>query len=262
MQLNLGGAFILKKKVVTFVTLLLFIVLLSACGSDTYTVATDSNFKPFEYLNTETGELEGFDIEIIKEIAERADFEIEFETMDFDGLLTGMQSGRYPIGIAGMSITEERKETIDFSIPYYDSGLILMVPEDSDINSIDDVDGKKIATRQGSTSEAYLLNNTEADVEAYPEIVTAYMNVKNGRLDGALYDLPNIQHYINTEGEGKLKTVGEVLQGESYGIALKKDSDIVDDVNEALESMIADGTYAKLYEKYFGEAPDEKWLGE
>lgn len=251
----------------TVLTMLL--VLLAACGSNTkssgdvkkYTVATDSNFKPFEYLNPKTGELEGFDIDIIKEIAQRAGFEVEFETMDFDGLLAGMQSGRYPIGIAGMSITEKRKESIDFSIPYYDSGLILMVPEKSDIQSIDDVNGKKIGSRQGSTSQTYLKDNTSAKVEAFPEIVTAYMDVKEGRLDGALYDLPNVKHYIATEGENKLKTVGEVLQGESYGIAFSKGSEIVDDANKALQSMIDDGTYAKLYEKYFGEKPTEKWLG-
>src|SRR5690606_31117521 len=119
---------------------------------------------------------------------DRAGFKVKFETMDFDGVLAGLQSGRFPIGIAGMSITEERKESIDFSIPYYDSGLVMMVPNDSDIQSIDDVDGKKIGSRQGSTSQAYLQENTGAKVEAFPEIVTAYMDVKEGRLDGALYD--------------------------------------------------------------------------
>ncbi|MCR2821508.1 transporter substrate-binding domain-containing protein [Lederbergia panacisoli] len=248
-----------------FVVFLLLLVPLTACGSSgdekKYTVATDSNFKPFEYLNPKTGELEGFDIDLIKEIAKRAEFDVEFETMDFDGLLAGMQSGRYPIGIAGMSITEKRKKSIDFSIPYYDSGMILMVPENSDIQSIDDVDGKKIGSRQGSTSQTYLKEKTKAKVEAFPEIVTAYLDVKEGRLDGALYDLPNVMYYIAQEGEGKLKTVGEVLQGESYGIAFKKGSEIVDDANKALQSMIDDGTYAKIFEKYFGEPPTEKWLG-
>ncbi|WP_230200187.1 transporter substrate-binding domain-containing protein [Bacillus niameyensis] len=244
------------------------LTLLVACGSKTggsgktYTVATDSNFKPFEYLNPETGELEGFDIELMKEVAKRAGFDVKFETMEFEGLLTGMQSGRYPIGIAGMSITPDRAETLDFSDPYYDSGMILMVPVDSDIQSIDDVDGKKIGTRQGSTSQSYLKEHTDAKIEAFPEIVTAYMNLQEGRLDGALYDLPNVQYFIAQEGKGELKTTGDILQGESYGIAFKKDSELVDDVNEALASMIKDGTYAEIYEKYFGERPAEKWLGD
>ncbi|MEK3889193.1 transporter substrate-binding domain-containing protein [Bacillus sp. FSL K6-3431] len=259
----------MKKKLLFLVATFSVLVALTACGSSessgegkTYTVATDSNFKPFEYKNPKTGELEGFDIEIIEEIADRAGFKVKFETMDFDGVLAGLQSGRFPIGVAGMSITEERKESIDFSIPYYDSGLVMMVPIDSDIQSIEDVDGKKIGSRQGSTSQTYLQKQTEAKVEAFPEIVTAYMDVKEGRLDGALYDLPNVLYYISQEGDDKLKTVGDVLEGQSYGIALKKDSEIVDDVNKALESIIADGTYADIYEKYFGEAPTEKWLGE
>lgn len=264
---NEEGFFILKKQTVIFITLFTLMIIVAACGtgangdSKVYTVATDSNFKPFEYLNPETGELEGFDIELMQEIAKRADFEIEFETMDFDGLLAGMQSGRYPIGIAGMSITKEREESLDFSIPYYDSGLMMMVPTDSDIQSIDDVDGKKIGSRQGSTSQAYLQEHTDAKVEAFPEIVTAYMDVKEGRLDGAFYDLPNVLYFIDQEGENKLKTVGEVLEGQAYGIAFSKGSELVDDVNEALKSMIDDGTYAQIYEKYFGTEPSEDWLG-
>ncbi|MCJ7842585.1 transporter substrate-binding domain-containing protein [Lederbergia sp. NSJ-179] len=272
----------MKKKFGFLIVVLSIMLALAACGKGesadgdgekgsnggndskgkTYTVATDSNFKPFEYLNTDTGELEGFDIDLIKEIADRAGFKVEFEQMDFDGLLAGMQGGRYEIGVAGMSITDERKETLDFSDPYYDSGIILMVPTDSDIKSIDDVDGKKIGSRQGSTSESYLNKNTKAQVEAYPEIVTAYMNLAKGKLDGALYDVPNVQYYIAQEGKGKLKTTGDILQGESYGIAFKKGSELVDDTNEALASMIKDGTYAEIYEKYFGEKPADKWLGE
>jgi glutamine transport system substrate-binding protein len=265
----IGGVYILKKKLITLVAILSLLSIIAACGSsgsggdvETYTVATDANFKPFEYKNPDTGEMEGFDIELMEAIAKEAGFEVEFETMEFDGLIAGMQSGRYPIGIAGISITEERKESIDFSNPYYDSGLVLMVPTDSDIQSIDDVDGKKVGSRQGSTSQSYLQDNTDADVQAFPEIVTAYMDVKEGRVDAALYDLPNVLYYIAQEGEGKLKTVGDVIEGQSYGIAFPKDSEIVGDVNEALESLIADGTYAEIYEEYFGEAPPEKWLGE
>ncbi|GIN71943.1 amino acid ABC transporter substrate-binding protein [Bacillus sp. J14TS2] len=273
----------MKKKLVFLIAMVSIMLALAACGTSenadggsnggsndgdgnskgkTYTVATDSNFKPFEYLNTKTGDLEGFDIDMITEIADRAGYEVDFESMDFDGLLAGMQGGRYEIGVAGMSITPEREETLDFSIPYYDSGIILMVPIDSDIESIDDVDGKKVGSRQGSTSESYLGENTDAQVEAYPEIVTAYMNLANGKLDAVLYDVPNVQYYIAQEGEGKLKTTGEILQGESYGIAFKKGSELVDDSNEALESMIEDGTYAEIYEKYFGEKPSDEWLGE
>ncbi|WP_417006700.1 transporter substrate-binding domain-containing protein [Aquibacillus salsiterrae] len=224
---------------------------------ETYTVATDANFQPFEYKNPETGEMEGFDIDLIKAVAEEAGFNVEFKTMEFDGLIASMQSGKFPIGIAGISITEKRQETIDFSDSYYDSGLILAVPENSTIESIDDVDGLKIGARQGSTSEEYLNGNTDAEVVAYPEIVTAYMNLQKDRLDGVLYDLPNVKYYISQNAEGELKTVGDVLEGQPYGIAFPKDSDLVEPVNEALAALKENGTYDEIYKKWFGSEPSK-----
>lgn len=245
------------KKILTLSCTILLVVILTACG-DSYTVATDAKFKPFEYINPDTGEMEGFDIELMEAIADEAGFEVEFKSMQFDGLITGMQSGRYPLAIAGISITEKRKESISFSDPYYDSGLILMVKSDNEeIKSIDDVDGMKVGVKTGSTSENYLKTKTKADVKAFPDIITAYRDVANGRLDAALYDLPNVKYYIQQSGEGQLKTVGDVLEGQSYGIAMPKDSDLVDDVNEALSTLKDNGTYDEIYEKYFGSKPSE-----
>ncbi|MYL36005.1 transporter substrate-binding domain-containing protein [Pontibacillus yanchengensis] len=260
------------KKVFTLVIALLSFSLLVACGTsgdsasgeggeggekETYTVATDANFKPFEFKDPETGEMKGFDIELMKAIADEAGFNVEFKSMQFDGLITGMQSGRFPLAIAGISITEERKESIAFSDPYYDSGVVLMVNKDnSDIQSIDDVDGVTVGTKTGSTSESYLTQNTDAEVKAFPDIINAYMDVKTGRLDAALYDLPNVKYYIKQSGEGKLKTVGDVLEAQSYGIALPKESELVDDVNKALQAVKDNGTYDEIYEKYFGSKPE------
>ncbi|WP_138418206.1 transporter substrate-binding domain-containing protein [Aquibacillus sediminis] len=257
----------MKKKLFFLLIAIISIGLLVACGSDessgegdgeeTYSVATDSNFQPFEYKNPDTGEMEGFDIELIEAIADESGFNVEFETMEFDGLLASMRTEKNDIGIAGISITEDRKEFIDFSDKYYDSGLILAVPEDSDIESIDEVDGLTVGTRQGSTSNDYLKNNTDAEVEAYPEIVTAYMDLERGRLDAVLYDLPNVQYYIKENAPDELKTVGDVLEGQPYGIALPKGSDLVDPVNEGLEAIKENGTYAEIYKNWFGTEPPE-----
>lgn len=226
----------------------------------TYTVATDANFKPFEYKNPDTGEMVGFDIELLRAIAEDQGFKVEFQTMQFDGLLASMRSGKHDIGIAGISITEERKEFIDFSDSYYDSGLILAVPQDSDIESIEDVSGKNVGARQGSTSESYLQDNTDAEITAYPEIVTAYMNLERGRLDAVLYDLPNVQFYIKEQASDSLKTVGDVLEGQPYGIAMPKDSnpELLESINKGLANVKENGTYAEIYEKWFGEAPPKE----
>lgn len=224
---------------------------------DVYTVATDNGYVPFEYIDEETEELVGFDIDLINALADEAGIEIEFQTLEFDGIVAGIGSGRYDIAIAGMGITEERQESIDFTEPYYHGGLILAVQEDNDeIKSIDDVDGKSIATRTGSTSQEYLTENTNADIEAFPGIIEAYQNTIAGRADAILYDLPNVQYYTEKEAKGKLKTVGERLTSEDYGIAFPKGSDLRDEINEALKTLKENGTYDDIYEKWFGERPE------
>ncbi|WP_257009777.1 transporter substrate-binding domain-containing protein [Evansella halocellulosilytica] len=224
-----------------------------------YTVATDTNYVPFEFLNTETEEMEGFDIDLINEIAERVGFEIDLEVVEFDGIVTGMGTGRYDIGIAGMTITDERAENFDFSDPYYDAGLILAVREDEEeIQSIDDVDGRPVATRASTTSEDYLLENTEAEISTFPDIVNAYQDLIAGRVDAVIYDVPNVLYYIETEALGEMKTAGELLTGEKYGIAFPQDSELTEQVNEALAEMRDDGTYGDIYEEWFGQRPDDE----
>ncbi|UOQ94473.1 glutamine ABC transporter substrate-binding protein [Halobacillus shinanisalinarum] len=248
-----------RKSVGVLLIGLLVAIVISGCSmfgsGDTYTVATDNNFVPFEFMNEETGEMEGFDIDLIKAVAKEAGFDIEIESMKFDGVVAGMQSERYDIGIAGMTITEERKETIDFSDPYYDAGLMLAVQEsNNEIKSEADLAGKKVATRSGTTSETYLKeNHPDAEVVTFPGIVEAYMDLQTGRVDAVMYDVPNVKYYVANDADGTLKTVGDILQGEQYGIAFPKDSELVEDVNKALQTLKDNGTYDDIYEEWFGE---------
>src|SRR5690625_4166138 len=229
----------------------------AATDGEVYTVATDNGYVPFEYIDDETGELIGFDIDLITALAEEAGIEIEFETLEFDGIVAGISSGRFDIAIAGMTITEERQESIDFTQPYYEAGLILAVTEDNDeIQSIDDGEGKVVATRTGSTSEAYLQENTDAQIEAFPQIIEGYQNVLAGRADAVLYDLPNVLFYSEAEADGRLKTVGEKLTGEDYGIAFPKGSELRDVIDDALTTLKENGTYDDIYEEWFGERPE------
>ena len=274
------------KKLLFTVLLSLFMVLLVACGGsdstsseesandeetsseeatsdeettekEVYTVATDNGYVPFEFIDEETGELVGFDIDLMNALAEEAGIEIEYETLEFDGIVAGISSGRFDIAIAGMTITEERQESIDFTQPYYEAGLILAVRDDNEeIKSIEDVDGKVVATRTGSTSETYLKEHTDAIPEAFPQIIEGYQNVLAGRADAVLYDLPNVLFYSEQEAEGRLKTVGEKLTGEEYGIAFPKGSELRDVIDEALTTLKENGTYDDIYEKWFGERPE------
>lgn len=226
--------------------------------NDSYTVVSDNSFVPFEFM--EDGELVGFDIELITAIAEEAGFEIdgEIETTNFDGIIPGLQTGQFEIAVAGISITEDRKGTVDFSDPYYESGITIAVPEDNDdINSLEDLEGKTIATRLGSTSAQFLEENLEdKKVDTYEQLDQVYMAVENGSADAAVYDLPNVEYYISTTGDG-LKTVGDTYQAEDYGIAiLKGNEDLVAAVNDALATLQENGTYDEIYDKWFGASEE------
>ena len=228
---------------------------------DSYTVASDTSFVPFEF--EEDGEYVGFDIDIINEIADRVGFDIELETTNFDGIIPGLQTGTFDIAIAGITITDERGEAVDFTSPYYKSGLRIGVPVDNTtIEGVDDLEGLAIATRLGSTSADYIDENIEgATANTYEQLDQAYLSVEGGGSDAVLYDAPNVEYYILTAGEDTLKTVGELLEAQNYGIAVSQgNEELVDAMNTALAEMIDDGTYAEIYSEWFGSEPE--WLEE
>lgn len=229
-------------------------------SAETLKVVTDPSFVPFEMMDQETGEMVGFDMEIIREVADRAGFDIDLNTMDFNGIIPALQSGNVDIAIAGITITDEREEIVDFSDPYYDSGLRLLVREgNGDINEFDDLEDKKIGTKIGSTSYDYLMKNLEADdgVTPYPGSADMYMALMSGAIDAVFYDAPNVGYFARTKGEGKVKTIGPLYEGQQYGIALVEGSEWVDEVNTALAAMKEDGTYKEIYEKWFGPMPED-----
>jgi len=228
---------------------------------DSYVVVTDNSFVPFEF--EEDGEYVGFDIDIINGIADKVGFEIDLQTTNFDGMIPGLQTGTFDIAIAGMTITDERAEVVDFTSPYYKSGLRIAVSVDNDdIDNVEDLEGKKIATRLGSTSADYIEENIEgATPNTYEQLDQAYLSVEGGGSDAVLYDAPNVEYYILTAGEDSLKVVGDLLEAQDYGIAVAQgNDDLVAAMNDALAEMIDDGTYSDIYEEWFGSEPE--WLDE
>ncbi|MYL46734.1 transporter substrate-binding domain-containing protein [Virgibacillus halodenitrificans] len=257
------------RLISTFLLTALLVLVLAACGAEEkadgegkselkkeYTVVSDTSFVPFEFK--EDGEYVGFDIDLINAIADEAGFKINMETTNFDGIIPGLQTGQFDIAIAGISITDERAKKIDYSEPYYQSGLSIGVREENeDIKSIEDLEGKTIATRLGSTSAAYIADNIEgAEASQFEQLDQAYMAVENGSADAVLYDAPNVAYYIKTKGDG-LKVVGDLYQAEDYGIAISKGNDeLVAAIDDALATLKENGKYDELYEKWFGEKPE------
>ena len=245
---------------------------LAACGDggdggaegelqDSYVVVSDTSFVPFAF--EEGGEFVGFDMDMINTIADRVGFEIELETTNFDGIIPGLQTGSFEIAIAGIGITEERAEIIDYTSPYYMSGLRIAVPiDDTEIESVEDLEGRTIATRLGSTSAAYIEENIEgATANTYEQLDQAYLSVEGGGSEAILYDAPNVEYYVATAGEGSLKVTGDLFEAENYGIAVTQGHpELVEAMNEAIAEIIDDGTYAEIYAEWFGEEP--AWLDE
>jgi len=232
----------------------------STASAETLRVVTDPSFVPFEMMDQETGEMIGFDMEIIAEVADRAGFDYDLNTMDFNGIIPALQTGNVDIAIAGITITEEREQIVDFSDPYYDSGLRILVREGSDIDELSDLEGKKVGTKIGSTSYDYLTENLDENqgVTPYPGSSDMYMALMSRAIDAVFYDAPNVGYFASTKGEGKVMTVGPLYEGQQYGIALVNGSEWVDEVNDALASMKEDGTYKTIYEKWFGSMPEDK----
>ena len=176
--------------------------------------------------------------------------------MGFDALIPALQADNIDVALAGMSITEERKQQVIFSDPYYKSGLLVMVPKDNnDIKSIDDLKGKRIAVQIGTTG-AFRAEKVEgAKVTAFNDNGSAVLEMKNGAADAVINDAPVLKYFLAQGGSEYAKTVGEVLNAEDYGIAVKKGNDkLAAEINKALNDLKANGEFDKIYNKWFGEA--------
>lgn len=230
-------------------------------AAETVSAVTDPSFVPFEMMDKDSGEMVGFDMDILREVADRAGFDINLRTMDFNGIIPAVQTGNADLAIAGITITDEREKIVDFSDPYYDSGLRILVPAgDDSVKELSDLEGKRIGTKIGSTSYDYLQKHLgdKADIKPYPGSADMYLALMGGSVDAVFYDAPNVGYFAKTKGEGKAQVVGPLYEGQQYGIAFTSGSQWVEPANKALAAMKEDGTYAEIYKKWFGEMPDSQ----
>ena len=219
-------------------------------------VATDTAFVPFEFK--EGDKYVGFDIDMWDAIAKDLGISYELRPMDFSGIIPALQTNQVDVALAGITIKPERQEAIDFSDGYYASGLMLMVAENSEITGPDDLKGKTLAVKTGTSSSDYAEQNfTETTLRKFPNIDNAYLELRTGGVDAAMHDTPNVLYYIKTAGNGQVKTVGEQMMGHQYGIGFPKGSELTAQVNAVLAKMREDGRYDAIYEKWFGTRPTE-----
>ncbi|MCD0502814.1 glutamine ABC transporter substrate-binding protein GlnH [Bordetella petrii] len=218
-------------------------------------VATDTAFVPFEFKQGST--YTGFDIDLWAAIAKELNLKYKLQPMDFNGIIPGLQTRNIDVALAGITIRDDRKKVIDFSDPYYESGLAILVAEDNtDIKSAKDLAGKSVAVKTGTATVDYMKKEVpDAKLRLFPNIDNAYLELATGRVDAAVHDTPNVQYYANSAGKGRVKVVGTVKSGDFYGIAFPKGSDLVAKVNQALATLKSNGQYDAIYTKWFGKQP-------
>lgn len=218
-------------------------------------VATDTAFIPFEFKQGNT--YTGFDIDLWAAIAKELDLKYKLQPMDFNGIIPGLQTKNIDVALAGITIRDDRKQVIDFSDPYYESGLAILVAENNtDVKAAGDLSGKSVAVKTGTATVDFMKKEVpDAELRLFPNIDNAYLELATGRVDAAVHDTPNVQYYANTAGKGRVKVAGTVKSGDFYGIAFPKGSELTPKVNEALATLKSNGQYDEIYTKWFGKQP-------
>ena len=213
------------------------------------TMATNATFPPYE-MTTDSGDIEGIDVDTAKAIAEKLGLELQIDDMDFDAALLSVQQGKADIVMAGVTVTDERKAVMDFSDSYATGIQSIIVPEGSDITSPDDLAGKKIGTQRGTTGYIYCTDDFGEDsVVAYDNGLTAVQALNNGQVDAVVIDNAPAKEYV--AANPGLKVLETSYAEEDYAIGMNKDNTaLVEAVNAALEELKADGTLQSIVDKY------------
>lgn len=256
----------MKKFLAVLVAAVMTMSLLTACGGQkaegsdaladgVLAVGTNAEFPPFEYVD-DNGDPDGFDIALIKAIGEKLGVSVEVENMEFDSLVSSI-GNKIDVAIAGMTVTDERKNSVDFSNSYYDAVQYVIVPEGSEIASFDDLAGKAIGVQLGTTGDFIASDDVDgASVSQYNKAVDAVNDLINGRVDCVIVD-KNPALVFESKFAGQVKAIDGAQFGfevEKYAIALPKgDTALADQINTTLEELKKDGTFDKLVEEYIGQ---------
>lgn len=265
---------------------LVFIVglLLTACGSaektsgtnandeadtgeeqKTLRVVTNATYAPMEYMDK--GEVVGFDIDLIKVVAEEAGYVVEeVEHIGWDPIFVEIESKRADLAMASITINDDRKQSYDFSHPYFQSTNKILVPEDSEIAKAEDLKGKMVAVQNGTTGQQAmdeLLGKNHSDIKKFEDNNLAIMEMENGGAAAVVADNVVVEEYAKNNPDKHLKVIeDDTFDSEFYGILFPKGSELVAEFNTALNTVIDNGTYTEIYKKWFGIEPNIEFLKE
>ncbi len=225
-------------------------------ASDVLRVGTEPTFAPFEFMDTKTRDYTGYDIDLIKAVAKKAGYKVQIQNMGFDALIPALKTGTVDVVIAGMSITPEREKQVDFSAPYYKSGLSYLIRKDEagKIKSFKNLEGKRIAVQIGNTGAEYAKNIKGTNVVAFNTTNDAFMDLASTNSDAVILDRPVLAYFLKTKPAAakKMQLSTEIADAEDYGFAVNKgNTKLLNALNKALEEMKADGELQKIHDKWF-----------
>lgn len=234
----------------------LFCVSSASAAEQVLRVGTEPAFAPFEYIDETTSELTGFDIDLIKAIAEVEGYDIELSQMPFDGLIPAVLTGQLEAAIAGFTITDERKKRVAFSEPYYDAGLGVLIKAElkDSIKNVSDLAGHSICVQIGTSGALYAQEQVkDAKVTQFNTSTETYMELGKGGCDAVINDKPVHEYYLAKTKASNMHMLPEFITSEQYGIVIgKKDDKTQQIIASGLKKIQENGTYKKIYEKWFG----------
>jgi len=216
----------------------------------TLSVGSDIPFPPFEF--GKPPDYEGFDIDLVNAIAGDLGLETEIQDTSFDTIFIDVSQNKFDLAASASTITPEREQVVDFSDPYYEAEQALLVPEGSDISTVEDLAGLTVGAQDGTTGEAFANDETNADsVRGFPNGPAAIAALRNGQVEATIIDQPVAQDAID-KGQGGFELATTIPTGELYGLAMSQTTPaLLAAVNESLASMKTDGRLNELYQKWF-----------
>lgn len=265
-----------SRRTMTTAALLLGGLMLAGCGKKegsseaqgaaapavqarTYQVGTDAAYAPFESQDT-TGKIVGFDIDVVSAIADKTGIKVEFVNTPWEGIFNALAQGDRDLLVSSITITEERKQSMDFSDSYFDAQQLIAVNADSPVVKFEDLKGLKVGVQTGTTGDEVvtkLLGKDSTDIKRFESTPLALKELDAGGVDAVVADNGVVVNYVRNNTDSKFKTVADndSFQPEHYGIAVKKgDRALLETINKGLATIKADGTYDGIHAKWFGAA--------
>ncbi|MEG1845366.1 MAG: ABC transporter substrate-binding protein [Oscillospiraceae bacterium] len=251
------------KKFLKISSLVLSVVLVmtmfASCGApkakEKLIMATNANFPPYEFIEGEGGKVIGIDAEIAGKIAEKLGMELQIEDVEFGSIVTGVQSGKFNMGMAGMTVTDERKQSVSFSNSYAKGIQVIIVKEGSTIKTTDDLVGKKIGVQQDTTGDIYASDTPDKggfgkeNVVSYKNGADAVTALTAGKVDAVIIDNEPAKAFV--KANTGLKILDTEYVSEEYAICIAKENTaLLEKVNKALDELIKDGTVKSIIDKY------------